>query len=86
MNSAGGGDDDGLNAESETPLTWFDAQLGAAEETLDCWILPRGSNSQRIEYLVKARHKTSPQSWILLGELKYSGGINHPIKTLKPNL
>ena len=48
MNSAGGGDDDGLNAESETPLTWFDAQLGAAEETLDCWILPRGSNNQRI--------------------------------------
>ena len=47
MNSAGGGDDDGLNAESETPLTWFDAQLGA-EETLDCWIPPRGSNNQRI--------------------------------------
>ena len=39
MNSAGGDDDDGLNTESETPLTWFDAELGA-EETLDCWIPP----------------------------------------------
>ena len=35
MNSAGGDDDDGLNTESETPLTWFDAELGA-EET---WIV-----------------------------------------------
>ena len=83
MNSAGGDDDDGLNTESETPLTWFDAELGA-EETLDCWIPPYGSNNQRI--LIKARHKTSPQSWILLGELKYSGGINHPIKSPEPNL
>ena len=39
VNSAGGDDDDGLNTESETPLTWFDAELGA-EETLDCWIPP----------------------------------------------
>ena len=39
MNSAGGDDDDGLNTESETPLTWFDAELGS-EETLDCWIPP----------------------------------------------
>ena len=68
MNSAGGDDDDGLNTESETPLTWFDAELGA-EEALDCWIPPSGSNNQK-RILIEARHKTSPESWILLGELR----------------